>query len=94
MTQTQPLTPPPFSSATFYPTKITNPNYFGSIDTGSDTQLGITPIQYETNPETPSKAVERAYKTVNLRLFYSSNTNATARTCPRWPPPPQSSTRQ
>ena len=74
VTQTQPLTPPPFSSATFYPTKITNPNYFGSIDTGSDTQLGITPIQYETNPETPSKAVERAYKTVNLRLFYSSNT--------------------
>ena len=80
--QTQSLTPPAFSSADFYPTKITNPNYFGAIDTGSDTDLGITPIQYETNPATSGKAIMRAYKTVDLRLFYSSNKTSYGKNIP------------
>ena len=72
---TQTAAPPqPFSSPLFYPQKIWNPNYFGTLHTGADTELGITPIQYVTNAADPARAVMRAYTAMHFRLFYTPDT--------------------
>ncbi len=68
----QPATP--FSSPVYYPEKLTNPNYFGTLDTGSGTELGITPEQYISDPNTPGNAIKRQFGAVDLHLFYSNNT--------------------
>ncbi|MGH9292080.1 MAG: hypothetical protein ACRDZ6_04780, partial [Acidimicrobiales bacterium] len=70
--------PSPFSSATFYPEKTWNPNYFGTIETGADTELGITPVQYVTDPSNPSTAIMRTYSDTKLDLFYSNDTDLSA----------------
>lgn len=69
----QPATP--FSSPVYYPEKLTNPNYFGTLDTGSGTELGITPEQYISDPSTPGNAIKRQYSSLDLHLFYSNNTS-------------------
>ncbi len=71
-------TPPTFSSTTYAPGKIWNPNYFGTLTSGTGTTLGITPIQYVTTPAHPKKATKRTYSTLTFLLFYSSETGTAA----------------
>ena len=38
----------PFSSPVFYPQTLWNPNYFQALIGGGDTDLALTPVQYES----------------------------------------------
>jgi hypothetical protein len=65
----------PFSSPVYLPQRLTNPNYFGTLDTGAGTELGITPEQYMSDPANPGNAVKRQYNRVDLHVFYSPNSS-------------------
>ena len=65
----------PFSSPVYLPQRLTNPNYFGTLDTGAGTELGITPEQYISDPTTPGNAINREYSSLDLHLFYSPNSS-------------------
>ncbi len=64
----------PFSSPVYYPERLTNPNYFSTLDTGSGTELGITPEQYVSDPSNSQNAIKRQFSNLDLHLFYSNNT--------------------
>jgi hypothetical protein len=59
----------PFSSSEYYPQRISNPNYFGALHTGADTELGVTPVQYVSKGA--STATMRQFSKLNFKLFYT-----------------------
>jgi hypothetical protein len=80
--------PTPFSSPVYYPEKLTNPNYFATLDTAAGTELGITPEQYVSDPATPGNAIKREYSSLDLHLFYSNNTASYGGNVPALAAPP------
>ena len=68
----------PFSSQLYLPERLTNPNYFATLDTGAGTELGITPEQYVSDPTTAGNAIDRQYAELDLRLFYSPDASDAA----------------
>jgi hypothetical protein len=72
----------PFSSPVYLPQRLTNPNYFGTLDTGAGTELGITPEQYVSDPTTAGNAIKREYSDVDLHLFYSPGTSGAGLAAP------------
>ena len=63
----------PFASSIFYPETLSNTDYFPTLESGGDTDLGITPEQYITNTEDPGvgTAIKREYSDTQFALFYS-----------------------
>ncbi len=63
----------PFASSTFYPETLSNTDYFPTLDSGGDTDLGITPEQYITNTADTAvgAAIKRTYSDTQFALFYS-----------------------
>ncbi|MGH9104399.1 MAG: Ig-like domain repeat protein, partial [Acidimicrobiales bacterium] len=82
-------TPAPFSSPVYYPQKIWNPNYFATLGTGGDTMLGVTPVQYVSDPTAPGNAVGRTYSNVDFHLFYDNDTASYGGNVPALAAPPQ-----
>ena len=63
-----------FSSPAFWPQRIVTPNYFGALGESGRTSLVLTPAQYRNDPGSTEEArtnAERAYKALDLRLYYS-----------------------
>ena len=61
----------PFTSSTFYPNHLANPNYFDALG-GGDTRLMVTPAQHQSNGTADNTSTLRLYSDVNVRLFYSN----------------------
>jgi hypothetical protein len=74
----------PFASSTFYPETLSNTDYFATLESGGDTDLGITPEQYITNTANPGvgTAVKRAYSNTKFALFYSDYFGSAALAAP------------
>ncbi len=70
----------PFASPIFYPETLSNTNYFPTLESGGDTDLGITPEQYITNTTNPGvgTAIKRTYTNTQFALFYSDNFGSAA----------------
>ena len=66
-----------FSSSSFWPSQPWRVNYFDALSGGGTTQLLLTPAQYRTEGNGP-EATLRTYSSLNLRLFYSSETGYAA----------------
>ncbi len=62
-----------FASLTFYPETLSNTNYFPTLDSGANTDLGITPEQYISNTADTAvgTAIKRQYSDTQFALFYS-----------------------
>ena len=64
-------------------------NYFGGLNGGpADTQLMLTPAQYESDAPGSLTDIQRAYSSVGLRLFYSANTATYGSNTPALAAPP------
>ena len=63
----------PFSSPTFFPQTNWNPNYYSTLVNNGDTELAITPLQYESDPDGATTATQRMYSNLDLRLFYDND---------------------
>ncbi len=63
-----------FASPAFFPQTLWNPNYFPTLVNGGDTELAMTPVQYESDSATTN--VMRSYNDLDLHLFYSDNTSS------------------
>jgi hypothetical protein len=66
-----------FASPVFFPMRLATPNYFGALSGGS-TNLLITPAQHRGTGASDGSAIVRLYSQLNLRLFYSDYTGASA----------------
>jgi hypothetical protein len=78
-----------FSSSAFFPSKVWSVNYFGGLNGGpADTQLMLTPAQYESDAPGSLTDIQRAYSSVGLRLFYSANTATYGSNTPALAAPP------
>ena len=66
----------PFASPVFYPQTLWNPNYFQTLINGGDTQLALTPVQYESDPGSSTTDTMRTYSGLDLKLFYDNNTSS------------------
>jgi hypothetical protein len=66
-----------FASPVFFPMRLATPNYFGALSGGS-TNLLITPAQHRGTGANDGSAVLRRYTGLDLRLFYSDYTGASA----------------
>jgi len=62
----------PFTSPVFFPQSLWNPNYFPTLFNGGDTELALTPVQYDGNGTADDM---RTYSNLGLNLFYSDNTS-------------------
>ncbi|MHB1988939.1 MAG: Ig-like domain repeat protein [Acidimicrobiales bacterium] len=71
----------PFSSPVFFPQTMWNPNYFSTLLNGGDTQLALTPVQYQSGASGATTDM-RTYNNVDLGLFYSNNTSTYANNTP------------
>ena len=64
----------PFQSPVFYPMRLTNTNYFGSInDSNGTTRLLVTPAQHRADSASASTSTLRLYSDLQLKLFYDDN---------------------
>jgi hypothetical protein len=64
----------PFQSSAFYPMRLANPNYFGSVtDASGTTRLLVTPAQHRADLTSASTSTLRLYSDLQLKLFYSDN---------------------
>jgi len=78
----------PFSSPTFYPQTQWNPNYYSTLINGGDTELAVTPVQYESGPGGVATDIQRTYNNLDLNLFYEPNpTSGTVASPPVADPP-------
>jgi hypothetical protein len=75
----------PFASPVFFPQTGWNPNYFGTLLNGGDTELALTPVQYISGA---SGDTMRTYSNEDLRLFYSNNTQKYGSNIPALAAPP------
>ena len=66
----------PFISSTFFPSRLWTVNYFGGLTApaSTETQLMLTPAQYESDAPGSLTDIQRQYSSVGVRLFYSGNT--------------------
>ncbi len=65
----------PFASEVFFPMRLASVNYFGELtDGGGLTQLNVTPVQHRVERIGDINTILRRYSDVDLRLYYSSNT--------------------
>jgi hypothetical protein len=69
-----------FTSPVFFPQTLWNPNYYPTLVHGGDTELALTPVQYESDSPTAKTDDMRTYDSLDLHLLYSSNTTQYA--CP------------
>ncbi|MEO8468989.1 MAG: hypothetical protein ABI573_04910 [Chloroflexota bacterium] len=60
----------PFSSTTFFPSRMWTASYFGDLGSGS-TSLVLTPAQHKVTNVGDTTATRRAYANLDLRLFYA-----------------------
>jgi hypothetical protein len=66
----------PFASEAFFPMRLATVNYFGELtDEGGLTQLNVTPAQHRVERIGDFNTVLRLYSDLDLRLYYSSNTD-------------------
>ncbi|MSZ76269.1 MAG: hypothetical protein F2667_04080, partial [Actinobacteria bacterium] len=66
----------PFRSPEFFPGRLTTINQLGAVIGDGSTRLLVTPAQHRSDSETTSTL--RAYDDLDVRLFYSSNTQTYA----------------
>jgi hypothetical protein len=79
----------PFSSPTFFPQTNWNPNYYNTLVDGGDTELAITPLQYESDPGGATTATRRTYSNMGLQLFYDEDTSSAGGETPALAAAPQ-----
>ena len=60
----------PFTSTTFYPSRMWTASYFAEL-TGGATSLVVTPVQHRVETVGDSTAIRRLYESLGLRLFYA-----------------------
>ena len=81
-----------FVSSAFYPSRLWSVNYFdGLTDTGgepTDAELMLTPAQYESDAAGSLTDTQRTFSSVDLRLFYSGNTQTYGSNTPALAAPP------
>jgi hypothetical protein len=75
----------PFASPVFFPQTTWNPNYFSTLLDGGDTDLALTPVQYQT---AASGTDMRTYSSLGLHLFYSGNVQTYGGNTPALAAPP------
>ena len=77
-----------FTSPVFFPQKLATINYFGELSGGGDgrTRLITTPTQYRSDGA--GTTTERTYSDLQLRLFYSHNTQTYGVSTPALAAPP------
>ncbi len=78
----------PFASPVFFPQRTWGPNYFGTLLGGGDTQLAVTGVQYRSSPASSGTATMRSYGDLQLRLYYSNNTQSYGPNTPALAGPP------
>ncbi|HEX6394072.1 MAG TPA: hypothetical protein VFZ97_11565 [Acidimicrobiales bacterium] len=78
----------PFGSPVFFPQTTWNPNYFGTLLNGGDTELALTPVQYMSDSNGASTDTMRTFSDEGLRLFYSNNTQKYGANTPALAAPP------
>ena len=68
----------PFVTSIFYPVRPWGVNYFDTLSSNGDgiTQLAVTPAQFRSAPMDLEKGTLRKFSSLNLRLYYSSFTDA------------------
>ncbi|MEJ2708534.1 MAG: choice-of-anchor Q domain-containing protein [Anaerolineales bacterium] len=67
-----------FQSNVFYPVTPYSANYYEALSGAGSTYLSVTPAQYRSNAPGDQLSTQRAFQSMDLRLFYSSNTSAYA----------------
>jgi CSLREA domain-containing protein len=64
-----------FQSNVFYPITPYSANYFEALSGAGGTFLSVTPAQYRSKAPGALLSIQRAFQSMDLRLFYSSNTS-------------------
>ncbi len=79
----------PFASPVLFPQTIWNPNYFSTLLSGGvNTELALTPVQYESDPGSTTTDTRLTYSGLDLHLFYSDNTGSYNGNVPALAAPP------
>jgi hypothetical protein len=79
----------PFASPVYFPQTVWNPNYFSTLlGGGGTTDLAVTPVQYESDPNSTATDTMRTYNNLDLHLFYSNNTQQYGSNLPALAAPP------
>jgi choice-of-anchor C domain-containing protein len=68
----------PFLSPVFFPMRLSTPNYFGALSGSGGTKLLVTPVQHRAADIAAGTSTRRTFTNLDLRLYYSGNTTATA----------------
>ena len=63
----------PFTSSTFFPSRMWTPNYYGALSQGGGTRLLVTPAQHRAINPGDAYVTLRTYSHLGLKLFYSNN---------------------
>ncbi|HSV18476.1 MAG TPA: PxKF domain-containing protein [Casimicrobiaceae bacterium] len=66
----------PFLSSVFFPMRLWTPNYYGALAGSGGTNLLLTPAQYRAYDVTQGTSTQRAFQSVDLKLYYSGLTTA------------------
>jgi len=62
---------------------LSDTDYFATLETGGDTDLGIIPEQYISDTANgPGAAIKRTYSSTNFDLFYSDYSGSAALAAP------------
>jgi hypothetical protein len=64
-----------FESDAFFPQRLINANYFGTLGGSGRTSLILTPGQYRSDAGGALTDTQRAYSHMDMRLFYSGSTS-------------------
>jgi CSLREA domain-containing protein len=70
-----------FISPIYWPIEVASANYFDALG-GGQTRLLVTPVQHKSDAAPATTDTLRRFTNVNVRLFYSNDTSAAARSAP------------